>query len=176
MKNKNANKIEFIVEYVGLPVGEHIFEFDINNQFMQQYFEEPLENVFKVHSVVKLLKYNHSLQAKIQLKGVISVVCDKCLISYEYPIQYEADLLIEKGNPENSSDEILMVEENDNKINFSQYLYESVVMSLPPKIVPCEVFDNVECDEEILKKIQPDLSEQNKSYIFAELLKNKFKS
>ncbi len=176
MKNKNANKIEFIIEYAGLPAGKHIFEFDIDNQFMQQYFEEPLENVFKVQSVVKLLKYNHSLQARVQLKGLVSVVCDKCLISYEYPVQYEADLLIEKGYPENSSDEILMVEENDNKINFSQYLYESVMVSLPPKIVPCELFEGVRCDEEILKKIQPDLSEQNKSTIFAELLKNKFKS
>jgi len=45
---------------------------------------------------------------------------------------------------------------------------------LPYRIVPCEVFDNIECDQEVLKKIKEDLSDKNKSSIFAELLKNKF--
>lgn len=177
MKNKtdHPNKIEYIIEYAGLSAGEHQFEFDIDNNFIQQYHAEPLENTFQLHVEINLIKYNHSVQVKVKMNGNISVICDKCLIPYSYPVLHEASLLIEKGNPKHSTDEILMVEKNDNKINFSQYLYETISLSLPYKIVPCETFENVQCDETILEKIQQNLSEQNKSTTFAELIKNKFK-
>lgn len=182
MKNKShshkqstkAMYKEYIIEYAGLPVGEHLFEFDVDNEFMQQYQSQPLENTFQIHVSIYLMKYNHSLQARVSLKGHISVICDRCLAPYSMPVQYDTQVLIEKGNPENSTDEILMVEEHDNKINLSQYLYESIYLLLPFKIVPCEMFDADICDTDILKKINQNLSEQNKSTTFAELFKNKF--
>jgi len=173
-KKENLHKIEYIIEYTDLPAGSHLFEFSVDNAFMQQYHSDPLENNFNIQAEITLTKHNHSLQAVVKLKGTISVICDKCLVPYVYPIETESHLLIEKGNPENSSDEILIIEENDNKINFSQYIYESISLALPYRIVPCEVFDNIECDQEVLKKIKEDLSDKNKSSIFAELLKNKF--
>jgi uncharacterized metal-binding protein YceD (DUF177 family) len=174
-KNNSNNKIEYIIEYASLPVGEHDFEFDIDNLFIQQYHTEPLENNFNFKALIKIIKYNHSIQVKVILKGEVSVICDKCLIPYQYPIEYEATLLVEKGNPDNSTDEILLVEENDNKINFSQYLYETISLSIPFKIVPCEDFEGVKCDYEILDKINKNLQETNKSTTFADLLSNKFK-
>ncbi len=173
-KHQHNNKIEYIIEYGGLSIGEHLFEFDIDNAFMQQYHDEILDNQFNIHAEIKIIKYNHSVQAVVKLNGNISVVCDKCLVPYSYPIFSEQTLLIQKGSPENSTDEILMTEDNDNKINFSQYLYESISLALPYKIVPCEIFENVKCDEEVLKKISEHLEEQNKSTTFAELFKNKF--
>lgn len=167
--------IEYIVEYAGLPTGEHLFEFDIDNAFIQQYHNEPLENTYSVKVKVLLLKQNHSIKANIYIKGTLSVFCDKCLIPFLYPFEIETTLLIEKGNPENSTDEVLMVEPNSNKINLSQYLYETISLSIPQKIVPCELFDNVQCDKEILKKLTDHLPEQNKITTFAELFKNKFK-
>ncbi len=68
-----------------------------------------------------------------------------------------------------------MVEDNDNKINFSQYLYETISLALPYKIVPCEMFENVKCDEEVLEKIQKNLPDENKFTTFANLIKNKLK-
>ncbi|MCX7729093.1 MAG: DUF177 domain-containing protein [Bacteroidia bacterium] len=175
MKQQQHQKIEYIIEYGGLSSGEHEFEFDVDNQFMQQYSLESFENTMNINVHITLIKYNHSIQAKVKLTGNISVHCDKCLIPYLYPVHTENVLLIEKGNPESSTDEILMVEENDNKINFSQYIYETISLALPYKIVPCEVFENVKCDDEILGKINQNLSEKNKFSTFAELLKNKFK-
>ncbi|RME19256.1 MAG: DUF177 domain-containing protein [Bacteroidetes bacterium] len=172
---KKNSKIEYIIEYAGLPVGEHQFEFDIDNEFMHQYSEVAYENNVQIQASIILFKYNHALQAKVKLQGSISVVCDKCLIPYSYPIKTEATLLIQKGHPENSTDEILMVEDNDNKINFSQYLYETISLALPYKIVPCEMFENVKCDEEVLEKIQKNLPDENKFTTFANLIKNKLK-
>lgn len=169
------SKIEYIIEYAGLPVGEHQFDFDIDNEFMQQYSENTYENTIQIQASITLIKHNHTLQAKVKLQGNISVVCDKCLIPYSYPIQTESLLLVQKRHPENSTDEILMVEENDNKINFSQYLYETISLALPYKIVPCEMFENVKCDEEVLEKIQKNLPDENKFNTFADLIKNKLK-
>lgn len=178
MKNikHTSDKIEYIIEYAALPAGEHHFEFDITNKFMQQYHSEPLENSYQIHTQITMIKYNHSIQAKVKITGTVSVFCDKCLIPYLYPIDIESHLVIQKGNPENSTDEIIMVEENNNKINFSQYLYETISLALPYKMVPCEEFENVRCDREILNKIQQNLSKQNKTTTFATLLKDKLKS
>lgn len=175
MKNHTHNKkIEYIIEYAGLNAGEHLFEFKITDDFIQQYFNELLNNHFNIHVSITLIKYNHSIQAKIQFTGTISVTCDKCLIPYQYPVHSESLVHITYGNPENSTDEILFVEENNNKINFSQHLYESIMLALPNKIVPCEAYTDALCDTDVLEKIHQDLSEQNKSLTFAELLKNKF--
>lgn len=175
MKHHPSQKIEYIVEHGGLSAGEHVFEFDIDNAFMQQYHTEALENNFQIHAEVTIVKYNHNIQAKVNLSGTVSVVCDKCLLPYSYPINFSAHLLVEKGNPDDSTDEVLMVEENDNKINLSQYLYETISLSLPFKIVPCEEFENVQCNEDVLNRIQKNLQDENKFTTFAELFKNKFK-
>ncbi|GIV29319.1 MAG: hypothetical protein KatS3mg028_0385 [Bacteroidia bacterium] len=176
MKHLSKNsKIEYIIEYAGLPVGEHEFEFDITDEFMRQYSENTYENNIRIQACIILIKHNHALQAKVKLQGNISVICDRCLIPYSYPIETEATLLIQKGHPENSTDEILMVEDNDNKINFSQYLYETISLALPYKIVPCEVFENVKCDEQVLEKMQKNLPDENKFTTFADLIKNKLK-
>jgi len=174
-KNDFDKKIEYIIEYASLPIGEHDYEFDIDNQFIQQYCTEPLENNFNFKAFVKVVKSNLTVQLKVILKGEISVICDKCLIPFQYPVEYEANLIVQKGDPKNSTDEVILVEENDNKINLSQYLYESISLSLPMKIVPCEDFEGVKCDYEILDRIYKNLQEKNKSITFADLLNNKLK-
>ncbi len=166
-------KIEYIIEYAGLPIGEHLFQFEVGNDFMQQYHEDKLENDFKITVNVTLIKYNHSLQANVAIDGTITVICDKCLIHYPYPINITGQLLVQQGKLEDSTDEIIMVLPNDNKINLSQYLYESISLEIPARAVPCEEFENAVCDEAVLKKINEYLSEQNKSTTFADLIKNK---
>lgn len=172
---KNTKKIEYIIEYGNLPTGEHLFEFDIHHDFMQQYRTEPLNHQYNIHAHITLIKNNHNLQALVKLQGTIHITCDKCLKPYPYPISTKAHLLIEKGHPETSTNEILRVEELDNTINFSHYLYETIALALPYKIVPCNEFENVQCDEEILKKLDQNLSEQNKSTTFATLIESKLK-
>ncbi len=172
MKEKKQQNIEYIIEYAGLPIGEHSFVFIIDNNFMQQYRNEPLENDYNLNVKISLIKQHHNVKAKVHIEGTASVICDKCLISYLYPIHSEKVLLIEKGNPENSTDEIIMVEENNNKVNFSQYLYETISLSIPYKIVPCEISENVQCNEKVLSKITENLSEKNKITTFAELFKS----
>lgn len=145
-------KSQYIIQFGGLSIGEHQFEFDITEKFFEQYTESEITKA-NIHVIATLIKQNSLLQLLFDFEGKVGLSCDRCLIDYMHPVSGNEKLVIKHGNPDESNDEILVLREGLDEVDFSQYLYEYIALAIPSRKVPCEdVDEDIECDEETLAK------------------------
>jgi len=166
-------KKQYIVKFAGLPVGTHEFEFDIKDKFFEQFEDSEIQKA-DLKAKVLLLKQNNLMQMQFNIKGTVELPCDRCLKNYDFPIVAGDNLVVKGGDPEDSSDEILVINEGEGQADVSHYLYEYIVLALPFRRVPCEIEKNFKCDEETLSKLNENLAEEEPNPIWEKLNKLKY--
>ncbi|MBS1650401.1 MAG: DUF177 domain-containing protein [Bacteroidetes bacterium] len=144
-------KSKYYINFGGLSIGVHEFEFDIDKTFFAELDEF---NKIELKVVVVLTKQNNLLSLVFNIKGLITIDCDRCLAEYEIPLVANEKLVIKHGNPEESTDEILVLAEGAETIDLKQPIYEFVTVALPLRKVPCEINSKYKCDNETLKKLE----------------------
>lgn len=146
------DKRQYIIKFVGLSVGTHDFEFDIKDEFFEQFTDSEIQKAnLKVN--LELLKQNTLMQMQFKIKGTVGLECDRCVKNFDFPIEAEDSLVVKFGDPEESTDEILVITEGESQADVSHYLYEYITLSLPARRVACEINESFECDEETLNKL-----------------------
>jgi uncharacterized protein len=147
-------KSQYIIRYGGLPAGLHEYEFLLNGTFFKNFENSEIEKAdLKVNAL--LTKQNNLLQLDLNIEGTVALDCDRCMKNFDYPIETSEHLVIKQGNPEESNDEILVIPEGHEEFNIAHYLYEYIVLAIPPRRVPCEIDEELFiCDEVMLEKLE----------------------
>lgn len=156
-------KSEYIIQFGGLPVGLHEFEFEVNETFFSKIENSEIQSG-EVDVTATLTKQNHLLQMNFKFEGTVKVDCDRCLKEFDFPIEGEDNLVIKFGNPDESNDEILVIEEGYEEFDVSHYLYEYIILAIPARRVPCEL-DEKEfvCDFETRDKLDKLTSDSDEN-------------
>jgi uncharacterized protein len=145
---------EYIIKFGGLPVGIHDFEFEVTDKFFKNIENSEVTKAdIKVDA--RLTKQNNLLQMHFSINGTIGVDCDRCLKDFDYPISAEENLVIKHGNPDESTDEILVIPEGQEVFDVAHYLYEYLILAIPARKVPCELDAEIfRCDYDVLNKLE----------------------
>ena len=152
-------KSRYKVQFGGLPVGLHEFEFELDQTFFKNTEEAEIERA-TLEVKVLLTKQNNLLQASVNIEGTVGIACDRCLKDFDFPIDAQENLVIKHGNPDESNDEILVIPEGQEEFDLSHYLYEYVVLAMPARRVPCEIdAQQFVCDQELLSKLDEHASD-----------------
>jgi uncharacterized protein len=158
-------KSQYMIRFGGLPVGVHDFEFEVRDKFFQQFENSGIE-VADVKIEARLTKQNNLLQMDLWIHGTIGVDCDRCLKGFGYPIETREHLVIKHGNPDDSTDEILVIEEGAEQFDLAQYLYEYITLAIPARRVPCELDKDVfRCDFEMLDQLEEHSTEEQEEKV-----------
>jgi uncharacterized metal-binding protein YceD (DUF177 family) len=172
-------KSEYIIQFGGLPVGIHEFEFDITGAFFKNIENSEISEAdIKVDAT--LTKQNNLLQMHFSIGGTVGIDCDRCLKGFGFPIEAEEDLVIKHGRPEESTDEILVIPEGQDEFDVSHYIYEYIMLALPARRVPCEIdSQQYPCDQETLARLnqlarETEAKETKDNPLWEELNKIKF--
>jgi uncharacterized protein len=141
---------QFIIPFVGLKQGEHRFDFKINELFFEELrYSELKRGHFEVDLV--LLKQSSMLTLDFDIRGKATVTCDRCLDEFETRIDAKHHLFIKFGNKSyEETDEVIVISQNDQELDVSQYLYEFILLSIPQ----VNVHPEGECDPEVIKKLE----------------------
>lgn len=150
--NNKMGKKQYIVKFAGLPFGTHEFEFSVNGTFFEQFIDSEITEA-DLRVVIVLVKQNNVMQLEFDISGTVNLDCDRCLIAYDFPVEASEKLMLRFGNPAESTDEIMVVNESDGQADISHYLFEYVTLALPSRRVPCEIDEDFECDLETLNKL-----------------------
>ena len=147
-------KSQYIIQFGGLPVGLHEYEFDVNDAFFKNFDSSEVDTAdLKVKAV--LTKQNNLLQMHVAIEGTVGLDCDRCMKNFNFPIEAEENLVIKHGNPEESTDEILVIPEGTEEFEIAHYIYEYVTLAIPARRVPCELDEDLfKCDEAMLEKLE----------------------
>jgi len=135
--------------------GVHDITFTIGNSFFEA-IENSLIQKGHITVNVQMTKSLQMLKLHFQLNGIITVPCDVCLEDMDYPINNcEGNMVVKFGQQtEEISDELFQLNENENEISVSQWIYEILAVSLPIKFVhPTDANGNPTCDPEMLSRL-----------------------
>lgn len=126
---------EYLIPFVGLKLGKHKFEYNINNTFFDCFDYHEFENSdIKVDVVLE--KKSTMLEVNFKSKGTINVPCDLTNEMFDLHVKGKFKLIVQFG-PEfnNDKEELLILPFGEHQIDISQYVYEMIVLSLPLKRV-----------------------------------------
>tara|TARA_R110002033_G_scaffold32024_6_gene69326 strand:- start:3769 stop:4308 length:540 start_codon:yes stop_codon:yes gene_type:complete len=148
----------YTIPFVGLKIGEHHFDYQIDNTFFQ-HFEYDEFNSVDVKIDLKFEKKSTLLELYFSAKGVVNVNCDITNEPYDQAIDDAFKLVVKFGNEYNNDNEdILIVPHGDYEINVAQYIYELIILAVPIKRIHPGIEDGT-LESDILSKLE-ELSPQ----------------
>merc|ERR1711907_716456 len=119
-----------IIPFVGLKLGEHHFEYEIDNKFFQHFEYDEFNEVD--------VKIDLNFQKKTTLLELLFSASGSVKVGEEY-------------NDDN--EDILIVPHGEYEINVAQYIYELIILAVPAKRVHPGVEDGT-LKSEILSKLE----------------------
>jgi len=124
---------DFLIPFVGLKLGKHQFEFEINKKFFDDFgFDEYNDVNVKVNLVLE--KKSTMLELDFKHKGTVNVPCDITNEDFDLPIKGKLNLIVKFGDEYNDeNDEMLILPHGEFQVDVSQYIYEMIVLSVPSK-------------------------------------------
>lgn len=140
---------EYIIQFEGLKQGTHLFEFNLDNRFFEEfeYFDFE-QSSFKVN--VQFEKRSTMLLLNFQFEGTITVPCDRCLDPVSLEVEGDEDLIVKFGNETyDQTEEIMVLPIHEYEINVAATIYEFILVNIPQK----RVHADGSCDAEVLKKL-----------------------
>jgi uncharacterized metal-binding protein YceD (DUF177 family) len=144
---------EYIIPFVGLKVGKHQFEYNVEQTFFEHFEYEDFNNV-KILVNVELEKKSTLLELHFKISGWVNVNCDLTNEPYNQTIENEFDLVVKFGDEFNDEHiDILIVPHGTYEINIQQYIYELTILAVPIKRIHPGVEDGT-LDSEILQKLE----------------------
>ncbi|MDT0687855.1 YceD family protein [Autumnicola psychrophila] len=143
----------YTIPFVGLKLGKHQFEYDIDNEFFD-HFEYDEFNSVDVKIDLLFEKKNTMMELTFKASGTVNVDCDITNEPYDQPIDSSLFLVIKFGNEYNDEDEdLLIIPHGEYEVNVQQYIYELIVLSLPIKRVHPGVEDGT-LKSDVLDKLE----------------------
>ena len=147
---------DYIIQFVGLALGNHQFEFEIDDRFFEHFEYSQIQHGH-ITVTVTIEKQERMMIAGFQINGRLLMPCDRCSDEFEFPINSQQQLIIKFGAEyEEESDDVVIIPETEHKFDLAPYIYEYVHLSLPAKIVhPDDENGNSTCDPDMLKRLTP---------------------
>lgn len=124
---------EFLIPFIGLKLGKHQFEYQINKKFFEDFGYDEFESCdIKVNLVLE--KKSTMLELQFKHKGTIYVPCDLTNEMFDLPIKGKIKLIVQFGEAfNNDNEELLILPHGEHQIDISQYIYEMIALSIPLK-------------------------------------------
>ena len=139
----------FIIRLEGLEIGEHTYKFLLDNSFFES-LDYSLVEGGQVDVELNLIKKESFYNLTFKYSGYIDNVCDHCGDDFKFDIQFDFDTILKHGKEELEDDGMWIVDNHCVELDVKHYLYESLCISLPSKIVHT---DEKDCNQELLEKL-----------------------
>ncbi|HNZ43232.1 MAG TPA: DUF177 domain-containing protein [Bacteroidales bacterium] len=153
----------YILEFAGLSDGMHHFEFTVDGNFFREYDYEDIQQC-NILVLLDMNKQPDMLELKMNFSGTIVCECDRCLEKYDQPVAGNERLIVKFGDEDTEpADDIIMLPPQENKVDLSQFFYETIILLLPQRRVhPEDENGKSNCNPDIIKKLE-ELNQQKKN-------------
>lgn len=142
---------DFLIQFTGLKLGEHQFEYQIENDFFD-LFDYSEFNSANIQVNIAMLKKTTMLELHFSHKGTINVPCDVTNEDFDLPIEGNLNLLVKFGEEfNNDNDDLLILPFAEYQLNVMQYIYEMIALSVPYKRIHPDIaadYEEEESDDE----------------------------
>ena len=124
-------KNEFLIPVSGLALGNHSYQFEINNDFFAEREYSEIQQG-KVSVRLDIDRQETLMTLDFSIKGTVRVPCDRCADEFDLPISDEREFFLKLGteNAEESDDvEVISADQADYDV--SSLIYEFIILAIP---------------------------------------------
>jgi uncharacterized metal-binding protein YceD (DUF177 family) len=154
------NLKEYLIPFIGLKIGKHQFDYQLDNTFFAHFdYDEFNEASIKVSIVLE--KKSTMLELNFTHKGTVNVPCDVSGEEFDLVIKGKLNLIVKFGDTFNDeNEELLILPHGEFQVNVAQYIYESIVLSVPLRRIHPGVKDG--SLKEVIEKLESLAPKENK--------------
>lgn len=128
---------KYAIAYKGLGAGKHDYVFGLDGPFFRA-FDNPDIPGGNGTAEVALTKSESMLEVDVRIRAQITVPCDRCLEDCIVPVDFDGGFKVRfrdaknvNGPNDDFDGEIMWLGHGESMLNLAQYIYESIVLSLP---------------------------------------------
>ncbi len=136
---------EFIIPFVGLKTGNHLFEFDITDSFFSE-IEDSIIQRGNVHVRLELEKKEQMLIGIFDVEGLVTTSCDRCTDPIEVDVEGEYQIVYKFGGDPSENEGLIVLEEQAFELDVKMNIYELIAVSLPVRTI----HDKEDCNPEMI--------------------------
>ena len=152
---------EYLIPFAGLKIGKHQFDYQLDNTFFQCFDYDDFTSA-SIKVTVVLEKKSTLLELDFKHKGTINVPCDVSGEEFDLPIKGKFKLLVKFGEEFNDeNEELLILPHGEFQFSVAQYIYETIVLSIPLKRVHPGIKDG--SLKEVIEKLESLAPNANKN-------------
>ncbi len=155
---------EYEIAWQGLKPGVHVFQYELNDRFMDEYEAERDFKDLDAQVTLKFDKKNNFFLCHFDIDGSVTVPCDRCGDDFKLRLWDEFDLLIKLTGTEDAEEieedaDVVFIPRSETVIDISNWVYEFVLLSIPlQRVHPDKADGTPGCNPEALKLLT-DLTE-----------------
>ena len=145
---------QFSIPVSGLSNGLHGYEFSIGKDFFDAFEESPIKNG-EVQVRFDLDKREDMYVLMFSFEGKVQVTCDRCLDSFDLPIEDRQSLLVKFDDEPWEDADVVFIQKGTQELSVAKYIYEFINLAVPLTKTHDDAGDN--CNPDMLKYLeQPD--------------------
>lgn len=149
--NTTSANNEFIIQFSGLKLGHHQFDFDLNESFYSD-FESSVIDGLELKAVACLRKTETFLEWEFSIDGKAKVACDRCGDEMEIELNNTMKLVVKFGEEHAElSEELIVIPHEAYEFDIAPYVLECIESSLPLKIEHEDIND---CNQEAIDRLE----------------------
>ncbi|WP_396210394.1 YceD family protein [Flavobacterium sp.] len=153
----------YLIPFIGLKIGKHQFDYQVDNTFFAHFDYDEFNDASVKVSVV-LEKKSTLLELDFQHKGTVNVPCDVSGEEFDLAIKGKLKLVVKFGDDFNDeNEELLILPHGEFQVNVAQYIYESIVLSVPLRRIHPGVKDG--SLTEVIEKLEALAPKENKESV-----------
>lgn len=140
----------YTIAYKGLKPGLHDFRFEVDGSLFEEFESTEIKDG-ACEVTVALERGEAMLTLDVTVDGSVVVECDRCLEECRIPVHYQGRLLVKFSDEVHEYDgEVMWMLPGEDRVELAQYIYESIVLSLPYQ----RVHPEGECNPEMLERFR----------------------
>jgi len=139
-----------VIPIKGLASGVYTYVYLLEQPFLDQFENQDIREA-QIKAAIAMDKQTGWIRLDVTLDGTVQRFCDRCLGDVTIPVTYHAPVMVKftKTDVGEEGDETIILEPSAPELDLTQYLYDSVCVSLPLQ----SLHPQGQCDPEMEQKI-----------------------
>ncbi|MBP3547205.1 MAG: DUF177 domain-containing protein [Alistipes sp.] len=136
----------YTIAYKGLKSGSYEYDFQVDDSLFEAYDRVEIKGG-RCDAHVTLKRSETMLELNVTINGEVICECDRCLEDCPIAVDYEGDLVVKFSDEINDYDgDVMWISPSEDFLDLTQYIYESIVLTLPYR----RVHEEGGCNPEML--------------------------
>ena len=172
-------KNQYIIPYKNLENGGYIFDYKIDREFFEKIETSEVNDGY-LEMRIQMQKITSSLILEYEMKGQVSVQCDRCLDYFSTRLSFtgKAKVVFEENLEEvDKETDLIYLSPEAEELDLSGFIYESILVNLPvQKFHPDDEKGRSTCNKKMLDLLKNHSGRKKKEEIdprWEQLLKYK---